>query len=287
MTNRTFAIPVSIVLLLLSLVMLFPFFLMILTSLKTMDDIFAPRFVWFPEKLDWSNYTEALQRGNWGRYFFNTFYVTSVTVLISLAINSLAGYAFAKLRFKGRDTLFIISLIGLMIPPQVTMIPVFLLLKHIPFAGGNNWLGQGGLGWIDSYNGLIVPYVAGTFGVFLFRQFFLQIPKELDEAAIMDGMGRLRAFWHIYVPLSKPVFATLIAIKATSSWNEYTWPLVITNSDNMKTVQLALSMFRDEHQVQWDLLMAATTLIVIPLILIFLFTQKYFIEGIVTTGIKG
>lgn len=287
MTNRTFAIPVSIVLLLLSLVMLFPFFLMILTSLKTMDDIFAPRFVWFPEKLDWSNYTEALQRGNWGRYFFNTFYVTAVTVLISLAINSLAGYAFAKLRFKGRDTLFIISLIGLMIPPQVTMIPVFLLLKHIPFAGGNNWLGQGGLGWIDSYNGLIVPYVAGTFGVFLFRQFFLQIPKELDEAAIMDGMGRLRAFWHIYVPLNKPVFATLIAIKATSSWNEYTWPLVITNSDNMKTVQLALSMFRDEHQVQWDLLMAATTLIVIPLILIFLFTQKYFIEGIVTTGIKG
>lgn len=287
MTNRTFAIPVSIVLLLLSLVMLFPFFLMILTSLKTMDDILSPRFVWFPEKLDWSNYTEALQRGNWGRYFFNTFYVTSVTVLISLAINSLAGYAFAKLRFKGRDTLFIISLIGLMIPPQVTMIPVFLLLKHIPFAGGNNWLGQGGLGWIDSYNGLIAPYVAGTFGVFLFRQFFLQIPKELDEAAIMDGMGRLRAFWHIYVPLSKPVFATLIAIKATSSWNEYTWPLVITNSDNMKTVQLALSMFRDEHQVQWDLLMAATTLIVIPLILIFLFTQKYFIEGIVTTGIKG
>ncbi|TLS52409.1 carbohydrate ABC transporter permease [Paenibacillus antri] len=287
MPKKPFIIPVSLAMLGLSVAMLLPFFLMILTSLKTMDEIFAPRFVWVPERLDWANYAEALQRGDWGTYVSNTLYVTIVTILVSLLINSFAGYAFAKLNFKGRDILFLLSLIGLMIPPQVTMIPVFLVLKHIPLAGGNDLWGQGGLGWIDSYNGLIAPYVAGSFGVFLFRQFFLQIPQELDDAAKLDGMGRVRAFFHLYVPLSKPVFATLVALKATASWNEYTWPLVITNSDEMKTVQLALSMFRDENQVQWDLLMASTTMLVIPLLILFAFTQKYFIEGIVASGVKG
>jgi multiple sugar transport system permease protein len=287
MSQRRFIIPVSFIMLVFSIVMLFPFFLMIITSLKSMDEIFSPQFVWVPEHLDFANYAEALQSGDWGAYFSNTLYVTFVTVIISLIINSFAGYAFAKLNFKGRDLLFLISLIGLMIPPQVTMIPVFLVLKHIPLAGGNDLWGQGGLGWIDSYNGLIAPYVAGSFGVFLFRQFFLQIPLELDDAAKLDGMGRVKAFFQIYVPLSKPVFATLVALKATASWNEYTWPLIITNSDKMKTVQIALSIFRDENQVQWDLLMASTTMIVIPLLILFVLTQKYFIEGIVASGIKG
>lgn len=287
MAKKSFVIPMSVVMILLSLIMLLPFLMMILTSLKTMEDIFSPRLIWIPEHIQWSNYIKAFSQGNWPRYFYNTFYVTAVTVLISLLINSFAGYAFAKLNFKGRDTLFLISLIGLMIPPQVTMIPVFLVLKHIPLANGNNWLGQGGLGWINSYNGLIAPYVAGSFGVFLFRQFFLQIPRELDDAAKIDGMGRLRAFFTIYVPLSKPVFATLIALKATASWNEYTWPLIITNTDSMKTVQIALTMFRDEYQTQWNLLMASTTIMVLPLLVLFVFTQRYFIEGIVNTGVKG
>lgn len=287
MVRKSYTIPVSVVMALLSIIMLVPFLMMILTSLKTMEEIFAPRFVWIPDKWQWSNYTEAFSKGDWGRYYFNTFYVTVVTVLVSLLINSFAGYAFAKLNFKGRNVLFFISLVGLMIPPQVTMIPVFVILKHIPFAGGNNWLGEGGLGWIDSYNGLIAPYVAGSFGVFLFRQFFLQIPKELDDAAKIDGMGRVRAFFKIYVPLSKPVFATLVALKAAASWNEYTWPLIITNSEHMKTVQLALSVFRDENQTQWNLMMASTTIMVLPLLVLFVFTQRYFIEGIVNTGVKG
>lgn len=287
MVKKTFIIPTSVVMGLLSLAMLVPFLLMVLTSLKTMNEIFSPHFIWFPKHIQWSNYTEAFSRGDWATYYSNTFYVTVVTVLISLVINSFAGYAFAKLNFKGRDTLFLISLIGLMIPPQVTMIPVFLILKHIPFAGGNDWQGGGGLGWIDSYNGLIAPYVAGSFGVFLFRQFFLQIPNELDDAAKIDGMGRIRAFVKIYLPLSKPVFATLIAIKATSSWNEYTWPLIITNSESMKTIQIALAMFSDESQTQWNLLMASTTIMVLPLLVLFIFTQRYFIEGIATSGIKG
>lgn len=287
MENTKYRIPLSAVMLILSLVMLIPFGLMVLTSFKTMNEVQASNFVFLPKHISLDNYIEAMKRGDWVQYFKNSIIVTAVTVIVSLVINSIAGYSFARLKFKGRDLLFLISLIGLMIPAQVTMIPVFLILKHIPLAGGNNLFGQGGLGWINSYMGLIAPYVAGSFGVFLFRQFYLNFPKDLDDAAKMDGLNVIKTYWHIYVPLSKPIFATLIALKATQSWNEYTWPLIVTNSDAMKTVQLALTLFRDETQVQWNLLMAATTLIVLPLMVIFLFAQKHFIEGIATTGIKG
>ena len=228
-----------------------------------------------------------MSRGQWGRYFFNSIYVTAITVIVSLLFNSLAGFAFSRLQFRFRDFLFIVSLIGLMIPPQVNMLPVYVILKYIPFAGGNNWLGQGGLGWLDSYMGLIAPYVAGSFGVFLFRQFYLTFPKALDDAAKIDGMNVFQRFFYIYVPLSKPVVASLIALKATHTWNEYTWPLIIVMSDKMRTVQLALAFYKDEYIIEWNLLMAATAVTIIPLVIVFFAVQKYFIEGIVTTGIKG
>lgn len=271
----------------LSAMMLTPFLIMVMTSFKSMGEILSPQVRFLPNHWMFSNFSDAMTRGNWTIYFTNTIFVTVVTVMVSLILNSIAGYAFARLQFKGRDILFIISLVGMMIPPQATMVPVFLTLKHIPLAGGNNIWGMGGLGWIDSYMGLIAPYVAGSFGVFLFRQYYLNFPRELDEAAKLDGMGRIRAFVAVYIPLSKPIFATLMVLKATQTWNEYTWPLIITNSDQMRTVQLALTLFRDETQVQWNLLMAATTIISIPLMILFLFTQRYFVEGVVTTGIKG
>lgn len=277
----------TIVMAFFSLLMLFPFILMLLTALKTMKEVLAPQFIFFPRKLIWGNFPEAMTRGNWPRYFFNSIYVTAITVVVSLLFNSLAGYAFSRLRFRGRDVLFLITLIGLMIPPQVNMLPVFVILKNIPLAGGNNLLGQGGTGWLDSYMGLIAPYVAGSFGVFLFRQFFLSFPKALDDAALIDGLGKVRIFFRIYVPLSTPVIATLIALKSTHTWNEFTWPLIIINSDQMKTVQLALTAFKAETTVEWNLLMAATTLTILPLVITFFSVQRYFIQGIVTTGIKG
>jgi multiple sugar transport system permease protein len=270
-----------------SLIMLFPFILMLLTALKTMKEVLAPRFIFLPSELIWSNFAEAMRRGDWPRYFFNSIYVTAVTVVVSFLFNSLAGYAFSRLRFRGREVLFLITLIGLMIPPQVNMLPVFVILKNIPLAGGNNVLGQGGTGWLDRYMGLIAPYVAGSFGVFLFRQFFLNFPKALDDAALIDGLGKVRIFFRIYVPLSTPVIATLIALKSTHTWNEYTWPLIIINSNEMQTVQLALTAFKAETTVEWNLLMAATTLTILPLVITFLSVQRYFIQGIVTTGIKG
>jgi multiple sugar transport system permease protein len=275
------------VLIVISFLMIFPFILMLSTSLKSMAELQRPVFSIIPDVLRFENYPKAMARGNWALYFWNSIYVTAWTVVLSLLFNSMAGFAFARLEFRFRESLFIISLIGLMIPPQVNMLPIYVILKYIPFAGGNDWLGRGGLGWLDSYWGLIAPYVAGSFGVFLFRQFYLTFPRALDDAAVIDGMSARQRFMYIYLPLSKPVMASLVALKATATWNEYTWPLIITMTTEMRTVQLALSLYKDEYTIEWELLMAATAVAIIPLLIVFFCAQRYFVEGIVTTGIKG
>jgi multiple sugar transport system permease protein len=275
------------VLIVVSFLMIFPFILMLSTSLKSMAELQRPVFSIIPDVLRFDNYPKAMARGNWALYFWNSIYVTAWTVVLSLLFNSMAGFAFARLEFRFRESLFIISLIGLMIPPQVNMLPIYVILKYVPFAGGNDWLGRGGLGWLDSYWGLIAPYVAGSFGVFLFRQFYLTFPRALDDAAVIDGMSARQRFMYIYLPLSKPVMASLVALKATATWNEYTWPLIITMTTEMRTVQLALSLYKDEYTIEWELLMAATAVAIIPLLIVFLCAQRYFVEGIVTTGIKG
>lgn len=268
-------------------IMFYPFLVMLSTSLKSMKEVYATEFVLLPEKLLFSNYLAAMQRGNWVRYFFNSFYITFLSVVISLIINSSAGFAFARLRFKGRDFIFIIILIGIMIPPQVTMLPVYVILAHVPFAGGNDILGRGGIGLVNNHAGLLLPYIAGSFGVFLFRQFFMNFPRALDDAAEIDGLNRIQTYYKIYVPLSGPVFASLIALKATYTWCDYTWPLVLLTSDKLFTVQLALTKYQSYFETEWPQLMAATTLIILPLVITFVSVQKHFIRGIVTTGIKG
>jgi multiple sugar transport system permease protein len=270
-----------------SAIFVLPFALMLSTSFKTMGEIQSPRFSLLPNHFLISNYVEALQAGNWPTYFFNSVFVTTVTVFFGIMIMSMAGYAFARLRFKGSNMLFLFSLIGMMIPDQVIMIPVFIKIKTIPFFGGNDLLGQGGTGWINTYWGLVIPHLAHPFGMFLFRQFFLGFPTALDDAAKIDGCSRLVAFFRIYIPLSLPVFATVALLKGANNWNQYTWPLIITNTDEMKTVQLALSLFKNESGMQWNYIMASTTLIAIPVLFLFIVLQKYYIQGIVTSGIKG
>lgn len=270
-----------------SCLFILPFVIMLVTSLKTMAEVQAPSFVWLPESLKFSNYAEAMRHGDWARYFTNSIIITSITVGVGIIIMSLAGFAFARLNFKGRNLLFAFSLLGLMIPEQVIMIPVFMKIKGIPFAGGNDLWGQGGTGWLNTYWGLIIPHLAHPFGMFLFRQFFLGFPKALDEAAKIDGSSRIRSFFSIYIPLSLPIFATVALLKTINNWNQYTWPLIITNSDHMRTVQLALSIFQTELGVQWNYIMASTTLIAIPMVILFVFLQKYYVQGIVTSGVKG
>lgn len=266
---------------------IFPFVIMLFTAFKSPAELQQSSFTLFPKNFTLSNFKGAMETGNWGRYFMNSTIITVVTVSLSLVLNSMAAYSFARLEFPGRNALFAFSLIALMIPEQVIMIPVFLRLKTFPLLGGNNLLGDGGTGLLNTYAGLILPFIAHPFGVFLCRQSFLSFPKSLDEAATLDGCSKFRIFWNFYLPLSKPTLVTLGLLKTVSTWNQYTWPLILTNSDNMKTVQLALSNFTTEFTTNWGYVMAATTLIILPVLILFLCLQKYYVSGIVSTGIKG
>ena len=270
----------------LSFLVLFPFIIMLLTSLKTMAEIQNPEFHLFPKTPRFENYVRAMTTGNWVMSFRNSLFITSVTVMCAVLFNSSAGYAFARLSFPGRNALFFILLMGIMVPPQTSMVPAFLILKKLPLAGGNDILGRGGTGLINTFGGLIIPFVSGSIGIFLCRQFYMSFPGSLDDAAEIDGASRLQTYARIYVPLSKPIIATLAITKATATWNDYVWPLLITNDQEHMTVQLALTVFRSQYSVQWDLLMAATAVVVLPLIVLFFLFQKYFVQGIVTTGFK-
>ena len=266
--------------------MLFPFIIMLLTSLKTMSEIQSPEFHLFPKTPHFENYARAMMTGNWVMFLRNSLFITAVTVVCALLFNSSAGYAFARLSFPGRDAIFFILLMGIMVPPQTSMVPAFLILKRLPLAGGNDILGRGGTGLINTFGGLIVPFVSGSIGIFLCRQFYINFPGSLDDAAEIDGASRLQTYARIYIPLSKPIIAALAITKATATWNDYIWPLLLTNDEEHMTVQLALAIFRSQYSVQWDLLMAATAVVVLPLIVLFFLFQKYFVQGIVTTGFK-
>ncbi len=276
-----------VVMAVLAMIFLFPFLIMLLTAFKSPAELQQPYFSLFPKEFSLDNFIGAMSTGNWARYFANSIFITAVTVLASLFLNSMAAYAFTRLKFPGRDLLFAFSLVALMIPEQVIMIPVFLELKTFPLAGGNDIFGVGGTGLLNTYAGLIIPFVAHPFGVFLCRQFFMTLPKSLDEAAVLDGCSRFRVFWNIYLPLSKPTLVTLGLLKAVTTWNQYTWPLILTNKDEMRTVQLALSNFSTEFVTNWGYVMAATTLIILPVAILFLCLQKYYVSGIISSGVKG
>lgn len=274
-------------LLVINIIILFPIVILLSTSLKDLQEIRVSPYTLIPESVKWENYIIFFQTADWGKYFYNTAYIAIITTVISIITNSMAGYAFARLKFIGKDFLFKLSLIGMMIPMQTVMIPIYMKVKTIPFAGGNNIWGQGGYGLLNSTWGVMAPLLAGAFGLFMCRQFFLGFPVALDDAAKIDGCSAFRAFAYIYIPLSKPMLATLAILKFTDGWNQYTWPLVITNSDESRTVQLALSMFRGSAVIQWDLLMAGTVMISLPVLVIFLFLQKYYVQGLINSGIKG
>lgn len=266
---------------------IFPFVIMLFTAFKSPAELQQPYFTLLPQQFRVDNFVGAMTTGDWPRYFSNSTFLVVVTVVLSLFLNAMAAYAFSRLEFPGRNILFAFSLIALMIPEQVIMIPVFLRLKTVPFCGGNNLWGAGGTGLLNTYAGLIIPFVAHPFGVFLCRQSFMTFPKSLDEAAILDGCSRFRIFWNMYLPLCKPTLITLGLLKAVTTWNQYTWPLILTNSEEMRTVQLALSNFSTEFTTNWGYVMAATTLIMIPVVVLFLCFQKYYVSGIVASGIKG
>ena len=257
----------------LALATIAPFIWMLLTSVKDIGDIFVYPPKWLPSKFHFENYARAFQAAPFGRYYLNSLIVACTVTLGQLITCSMAAYAFARLQFKGRDVLFYIFLGTMMIPYQVTMIPSFMVLY---------WLG-----WVDSYQAMIVPGLASAFGTFLLRQFFLTIPKELEEAAYIDGCGKFRVLWQIIIPLSKPALATLAIFTFMGTFNDFIWALIVVNSDHLRTVQLGLAIFRDRYITDWDLLMAGSVMATLPILIIFFFAQKYFIKGITLSGIKG
>ena len=278
---------IFILLLILAFLALVPILFVVLTAFKTDPEISLAGFKWLPSSLNFDSFRMAFQMGDWGRYFFNSLVITAITVIGSLIFNSLAGFAFARLKFRGKNILFVLLLMGMMVPPQSIIIPQFVMMRSVPFMGGNDWMGQGGTGMLDSYASLIIPFLAGSYGIFLCRQFYTGFPTALDDAARIDGCSPIRMYVSIYLPLSKQVLSTLIILKSVSTWNDFFYPLIMTQSEKMKTVQLALQMFKGSTTTHYNWLMAATLMTALPMIVVFLCAQKYFVQGIVSSGMKN
>ncbi|WP_420535321.1 carbohydrate ABC transporter permease [Alicyclobacillus herbarius] len=257
-----------------AIVMVAPFVWMVLSSLKTPADIFRIPPTLFPTTWQWSNFPEALSELPFGRAYFNSFYISVLVVGGQLLTCSMAAFAFAKIRFRFRNALFLLFLATMMVPAQVTIVPLFLIMKEF--------------GWLNTSLSLIVPgALFNAFGVFLLRQFFMSIPDEIQEAAIMDGAN----LWHIYVrimlPLVRPALSALGVVSFMGSWNNFFYPLVFLNSPNQFTVPVLLNLFKGLYSVNWPDMMAASTVAVIPVLIVYIIGQRYIIEGIAMTGIKG
>jgi multiple sugar transport system permease protein len=276
-----------LVLILGAVAMLVPFVWMLSTSLKPPDQLFTVPPTWIPRPLQLDTYVKAMSAGNFGRYALNSLLLAVANMLSNVLLSAFAGYAFARLKFPGREVLFVLVLATLMVPYQVTIIPLFVIVRHIPLFGGNDGLGQGGIGWINSYWGLIVPGAVGAFGIFMLRQFFQTLPVELEDAARIDGAGELRIFWQIMLPLAMPAIATLAIFSFQAGWNAFLWPLLITTTDDMRTIQLGLTVFQQQYSTQWGQLMAATVVATVPVILVFAAGQRLMVRGIAFTGLKG
>ncbi len=273
LTSYRWRIVQYILLIAAAAVMIFPFLWTIVTSLKPEGEIvrYPPGFL--PEVWTFTNYIEI-----WVQLPFFTFLKNSVIFSIgvtfcTLLFDSMAAYAFARLQFRGRNPLFILVLCALMIPIQITMIPLFIMVNS--------------LGWIDTYAGLIVPRLTNAFGIFMLRQFFVGLPRELDDAARVDGCNEFRLYWQIILPQAKSAMIALGIFNLMHSWNDLLWPLVITSTESMRTLTAGLTLLVGQHVVEYGLLTSSSILVLAPLIIAFLFAQKYFIQGITFTGIKG
>jgi len=253
---------------------LFPFFWMVSTSLKAGDELFLYPPSLTPKKLLFHNYLDIWSKAPFGTYFFNSLFVTTAITVGEIATSVLAAYAFSKIPFPGREKLFLTFLGTLMIPNVVTLVPVYVIVRK--------------LNWVDTYWGLIIPQLATVYGIFMLRQFFLTIPRDLDDAAQVDGLSRLGILLRIYLPLSVPALIALAIISFINNWNNFFWPLVVTNSDSMRTLPIGLRFFMEgEGSGEWQYLMVASTLVVLPPLIVFLFLQRYFVRGITMSGIQG
>jgi multiple sugar transport system permease protein len=264
-----------LLLIMLSIVMIFPFVTMLLTSLMTLSQAYSFPPDLIPKPITVAPYFQALELRPFHIYLFNSLLVALAITVGRLFSCSLGAFAFARLQFPGRDAIFWVYLSTLMLPEQVTLIPLFFIMKNF--------------GWIDRYQGLIIPFVVTAFGVFLLRQFFLTIPREIEDAAIIDGCGPWSLYWRIILPLAVPGLAALGVLTFVNSYNMFVWPLIVTNSDSMRTIVVGIGLLTADNTnlTNWPRMMAISAFAVIPSLLIFVFGQRYFVQGITLSGLKG
>lgn len=258
-----------------AVVMILPFLYMLSTSFKAQQYVLTTPPQWIPHPATTSNYTDALSSDHFGRYFINSLIVAIITTALSLLLSSMMAYAFARFDFPGREWLFRILLLGLMIPAMMLIIPQFVLAKY--------------LGLLDSYQGLIVFYVAASLSlnVFLLRGFFEAIPRELEQAMLVDGAGSITRYWRLILPLSRPALATATIFTFLASWDEYPWALTIINSPSKETLPLGLALFQGQNSTLWGLVFAASVVAVVPVIVVFLVFQRHFVDGLTAGAVKG
>lgn len=254
--------------------MLAPFWVMGVTSLLDNAEIFQfPPKLW-PNVFHWENYQRLFNTAPMGQYFLNSIFVTVLTTVFHVLFSAMAGYAFSRMQFPAKNILFFICLMTMMVPPQVNIVPLFFMMKTF--------------GWLDTYWALIVPGLFGAFGVFMLRQWFNALPKDLEDAAMMDGCNPWQTFWHVALPLAKPALASLAIFVFINAWNSFMWPLLAVNSPELMTLPVGIatlkSSFRDA--TDWSVLMAASTLSTLPVVAVFLFGQRYFIQGILSGSVK-
>lgn len=255
-----------------AVVMTFPLYWMLVTALRPRGEIFTKEFDLFPDEISWGNFAEAWQKLPWEQYYANSFVIVALAVPLTVTINLLAGYAFAKYKFPGRDVIFLLTLSTLMIPIQVIMVPEFLIVSK--------------LGWVDSWWGVVIPRAAEAFGLFMVRQFMRSIPDELIESARLDGAGEFAIFRKIVLPLSWPVIAVLTIFTFMWRWNDFAWPLVVLQEQTAYTVPLGLNLMKGQYYADWTGIMSMSLLSIIPLMIVFVFFQRHFIQGIASTGLK-
>lgn len=256
-----------------ALTMLIPFFWMVSTSLKTPAQAVAMPPIWIPKILRFENYQTAMQAAPFGRYFLNSVLVTVLSTSGELITTILAAFAFSKLQFYGKNLLFTILIATMMVPGELLIIPNFVTLSKF--------------GLINTYAALIIPYLASVFSVFTLRQSFASIPKELHYAAKVDGCSDFKFLWSIMVPLSKSSIVAITILKVIGSWNSFMWPLIVTNDRMLRTLPVGLQAFTTEAGTKFELLMAASTIVVLPMVIMYLFLQKHIIAGISKSGLKG
>ena len=253
-------------------IMVFPLYWMFATAIRPRTELFGGGFRLFPSDLVWSNFSQAWGKLPFALFYLNSILIAVIAVVATVFINLLAGYTFAKYEFPGRNVLFLLLISTLMIPIQVIMVPEFLIVSA--------------LGWVNTYAGVIAPRAAEAFGIFMVRQFMVSIPDELIEAARLDGAGEFKIFWKVILPLSWPVVAVLTIFTFMWRWNDFAWPLVVLQDRDAYTVPLGLNLMKGQFFTDWTGIMSMSLVSILPMLVVFIFFQRYFIQGIASTGIK-